>query len=448
MRASTRNCVALVVFALLALPSSLVFSNPLDAFGSGARAISLGGAFTSLADDSSANYYNPAGLSQGEDLRFEIGYVYNSPTLRFDGQDSNVDLVKGVQVGVVLPGDILGRHFGAGIGMLLLDDRVTRVRSLPQRQPRFVLFDNRVQRLYISANFAIEPFSDFHIGGGLTFMAHTSGRLNIEGLVSQYDVENSVLQAAVDVDIESARYAQAGVLYAPDAPWSVGLVFRQDYYLKLQLGTLVSGSVVFDRDPDNPFVLVENGSFLFDSDNANLYSPMQLVLGASYDFGPLLVTADIGWYRWSEFKSPTSDILLELDLGSLDFSIPPPDEVVPPNFSDLVVPRIGLESPVFETAHVSMTARAGYFFEDTPAPDQPGMTNYADSAKHGISFGLGLAFEDFTDVLPKPLFLDFSFLFIHFAERIYQKYDPADLVGDYRIDGHILGFGIMTGLLL
>ena len=211
---------------------------------------------------------------------------------------------------------------------------------------------------------------------------------------------------------------------------------------------LVTGDIVIDRDPNNPFVLVEDGTFLFDSDNANLYSPMQFVLGASYDFGPLLVTADVGWYRWSEFKSPTSDIILELDLGGLDFSVPPPDDVLPPQFSDLVIPRIGLESDLFEREHFTLTGRAGYFFEDTPAPDQPGSTNYADSAKHGISCGLGLAFSNFTEVLPKPLFIDLSFLYIHFAERAYEKDDPADLVGDYQIDGHILGFGIMTGLLL
>ncbi|MCA9562245.1 MAG: hypothetical protein KC561_02090, partial [Myxococcales bacterium] len=85
-----------------------------------------------------------------------------------------------MQLGLVLPGEVLGIRFGAGFLMYLLDDRVTRVRSLPQQQPRFVLYDNRIQRLHIAANFAIEPVEHLFIGGGLTFMAHTSGRLNVE----------------------------------------------------------------------------------------------------------------------------------------------------------------------------------------------------------------------------------------------------------------------------
>ncbi len=443
-----RAWLAISAAGILLLSSAGAFANPLDAFGSGPRAISLGGAFTSLANDSSANYYNPAGLAQGSDLRFDIGYTYNNPNLNFNGLDSEVDLVRGLQVGVVLPGEVLGKRFAAGIGMLLLDDRVTRVRSLPQQQPRFVLFDNRVQRLYIAANFSLEPFDHFFVGGGLTFMAHTSGRLEVEGIVSQNDVNNTMLQAGVDVDIESARYAQAGILYAPDAPWSIGLAFRQDYFLRLQLGTIVTGDIVFDADPENPLTLVEEGSFIFDSDNANLYSPMQLVLGFSYDFGPILVSADVGWYRWSQFRSPTSEIDIVLDLDGLDFSLPEFDEVLDPGFSDLVIPRIGLEASLFEGDHFGLTGRTGYFFEDSPAPDQGGFTNYADSAKHGLSAGVGMTFRDFSEVLPKPLELDMSFQYIHFAEREYLKDDPADLVGDYTIDGGILGVSFTLGLLL
>lgn len=436
-------------FLLLSTLSVSAHANPLDAFGGGSRAISLGGAFTSLADDSSANYYNPAGLAQAEHLRFDLGYLYNNPNLRFNDADAQVDLVKGIQMGVVLPGEVLGKRFGAGIGMLLLDDRVTRVRALPQSQPRFVLFDNRPQRLFIAANFALEPVDGLYVGGGLTFMAHTAGRLNVEGVVSSVDVENTVLQGEVDVSIDSARYAQVGVLYAPhDAPWSVGLTFRQEYFLRLQIGTLVEGDIVFDADPDNPFTLVEDGQFIFDSDNANLFSPMQLVLGGSYDFGGVLVTADVGWYRWSRFRSPSSNILLELNLEGLDFSIPPPDEIVAPRFSDLVVPRAGVEIDLFDSDHVDIVGRLGYFFEDSPAPDQPGVTSYADSAKHGLSAGVGFAFEDFSAVFPAPLHLDFSLLYIQMAERLYEKDDPADLVGDFRVDGNVLGFGLLVGILL
>jgi len=408
----------------------------------------MGSAYTAVADDSSAHYYNPAGLARQRDIRFDLGYAYHDPRLRFDGGDADVDLVKGLQLGVVLPGELLERRFGVGLSMMLLDDRVTRVRALPQQQPRFVLFDNRPQRLYITANFAFEPVDHLFIGGGVTFMANTSGRLNVAGVVSLDVPEETVLQGSVDVDIESARYAQAGILYAPDAPWSLGLTFRQEYFLDLQLGTFVSGDITSDALGGDPLVLVEGASFLFDSFNANLFSPMQLVLGASYDFGRVLLSADVGWYRWSRFRAPASDVLIELDLGDLAFDIPPIDPIENPAFSDVVVPRIGVEGSVIEADHFALQVRGGYFFEDSPAPDQPGLTNYADSAKHGLSFGLGLDFIDFSSVLPKPLELDLALLYVRMVEREYLKDDPADLVGDYSIDGHIFGASMMLGIRL
>src|SRR5665213_620775 len=43
--------------------SSLIFAQP-NTYGIGPRAIGMGGAFTAIADDASAAYWNPAGLSQ------------------------------------------------------------------------------------------------------------------------------------------------------------------------------------------------------------------------------------------------------------------------------------------------------------------------------------------------------------------------------------------------
>ncbi|MCA9562244.1 MAG: hypothetical protein KC561_02085, partial [Myxococcales bacterium] len=261
-------------------------------------------------------------------------------------------------------------------------------------------------------------------------------------------VENTVLQGSVDVTIDSARYAQAGILYAPDAPWSIGLAFRQDYHLRLGIGTLVTGDVVLDSNPNNPVTVVEDGTFIFDSFNANLFTPMQLVLGGSYDFGPLLVSLDIGWYRWSQFPAPTATVDIDIDLDTLDFTIPPLEPVQAPEFSDIIVPRIGFELDTFESPHVAIQSRLGYFFEDTPAPAQSGFTNYADSAKHALSLGFGFSFSDFTEVLPKPLHLDLTFLYIRMTEREYEKDNPADLIGDYRIDGHIFGFSTLLGFEL
>jgi long-chain fatty acid transport protein len=422
-------------------------ANPLDAFGYGGRAIALGGAYTGLASDSSATYYNPAGLAQGDDLRFDLGYMYASPSLRFDGGDANVDTIRGIQGGLVMPGELLGVRFGVGIGMMVLDERVTRVRSLPQQQPRFVLFDNRLQRLFISANLALEVWDGLYIGGGVTFFSDSYVDLDITGTVSLLDSARTELQASVGGDLKSVRYPSFGILYAPEGgSWSVGLVYRDEFFLRLDLETLVTGRIVLDTDPEDPLVLVEDGSFLLRSLNANLFTPRQVVLGGSYRLGDVTFSADVGWYQWSAYPAETARVDIVLDLQGLDFAVPPTDPVAPARFHDLVVPRVGVEGRVLDSPHVALDLRGGYFFEASPAPDQTGGTNYADANKHGLSFGLGLAFRDFTDVFPKPLLLDLTLLYIRMVERTYLKDDPADLVGDYGIDGHVVGFSAMLGV--
>jgi len=57
-------CFLLLVPALsFAQSSNIIFGQP-NTFGIGPRAIGMGGAFTAIADDASAAYWNPAGLSQ------------------------------------------------------------------------------------------------------------------------------------------------------------------------------------------------------------------------------------------------------------------------------------------------------------------------------------------------------------------------------------------------
>src|SRR5690606_7738038 len=121
--------------------------------------------------------------------------------------------------------------------------------------------------------------------------------------------------------------------------------------------------------------------------------------------------------------------------GDLPLAIPDNPPPAAPGFHDIVVARVGGEVHVVDGPHFGLTLRAGYFYEPSPAPDQPGATNYVDVDKHGLSFGLGLRFSDFSDVFPKPLHLDLAALWIGLPDRTYRKDDPADPVGDYVAGG-------------
>ena len=83
----TRRIEWLVAAIVVLAGAREAHSNPMDRYGFGSRQIAMGGAATALADDSSANYYNPAGILRGRDLRIDVGYRYAKPWLSMNGRD-------------------------------------------------------------------------------------------------------------------------------------------------------------------------------------------------------------------------------------------------------------------------------------------------------------------------------------------------------------------------
>ncbi len=424
----------------LLLLASAAAANPLDAFGFGARAIGMGSAHTAVAEDFSANYYNPAGLAAGRDLRLDVGYVLSDPALDLGGDDNGVDDSRGIQGGVVLASELFEHGFGLSIGVHLPDERVSRIRALPQRQPRWVLYDNRPQRIVISSSAGVEILEGLYLGAGLTYLANTSGTLEIRGDVSATDAEQTTLLSAVDVDLAAIRYWTVGARYDLGDHWSLGATWRQDFALRLDLDVDVRGRVLIgDRE------LVPDASFVFNSGSASLYSPQQVFLGAAWADLGWLVSLDLGWIDWSRFPPPTATVGVELELGVLDPEIPLPEAPEAPRFHDTFVPRAGVEYTALEHPVVGLDVRAGYFYEPSPAPDQPGLTNYVDADKHAVSLGLGVRLTDPSGVFPKPVHFDLAVQLVELARRTYTKDDPADPVGDYVADGRVWTLGSNLG---
>src|SRR5690606_5160212 len=123
---------------------------------------------------------------------------------------------------------------------------ITRIRALPQGQPRFVVYDNRPQRIVVTTSLAFQIIEGLFVGAGLTYVANTKGVLEMEGVVDVDEHENTTLQSSVDVAHESVRYASAGILWQPDERWRLGLTFRDEFRLDLELGVPVDGTLLFD----------------------------------------------------------------------------------------------------------------------------------------------------------------------------------------------------------
>ena len=429
--------------------SGTASANPPDVFGLGSRAASMAGAVTADVSDFSANYYNPGGLVRAKGTDISVGYMSASHEFELNGYDSKVDPVRGVVGGAVAPGVILGVPFAFGLGVHLSDDRVSRARTIKQQEPRWVLYENRAQLLYLSTNLALEPFEGFGFGGGITFLAATRGAFNISGTAELpgqgVTVHDSELRHEVDADLTAVRYPQAGVWWEATEAVTLGLAYRGESKIDLEIAANLDGNVSLGG--------IEIPA-LYDlvSETINAFIPRQVAFAVSVSSADnLRINADVAWVNWASYQSPVSrsTTILEVDVPATLLEVPenvPSSDPLDPNFENRFVPRLGIEWIAALSESVDLPVRGGYSFEQSPVPEQTGLTNYVDSDRHIFTAGVGVVWKQPGEILPGDLRIDANAGYSLFPLRVTLKDNPADFVGDYNAKGDILVLGVTTSL--
>lgn len=444
--------LGLATWICLMAPASSAPASPLDLFGFGPRASALAGACTAGCTDAAANFHNPAAIAAVRQVELAAGYTVSAFDLRLNGAQQPVDDSRGFLASVVMPVTVGGMPVAFGTGVFLPDERLTRVRALPSTRPRWVLFDNKPQRLSVSANLAIEPRPGLQFGGGITYMAATRGTVRLEGdvVVPDPEGERTSLLSSVDVALRAIRYPSAGIRWAPpEQPWAVALAWRSEFSLDLDLTTVIEGDLIATTEFADATTLSEGARFALRSTNRVLFSPHQLIAGLCIDATPdARLHLDLAWSKWSSFPTPAATVTPQLALPPImedaTSLFPTQPTFPPPRFADTWSPRIGAELEFVRTAAHVLTARVGYAFEPTPAPVPTGPMNLVDTDRH--VFGLGLAWElpGHLGPIPGPVTLEAHVSHMHMAQREILKADPADRVGDYTALGSAWTAGAWT----
>lgn len=438
-----RLAFALAPLALAAAPAPAA-ANPADAFGFGARAQAMAGAQTAATEDGSANYYNPAALATFDAIRLDLGYQTAAPALRVNGLDLGVDSSRGLAVAIGVPGHLGPVKVALGGGLFLPDQQVIRIRSIGPGQPRFVVYDNRPQRLFLGAHLAVEIGSRLAVGGGVAYMSNTFGSVELGGRLGFPNAEDSDLDLAIDIDLVTIRYPQLGILYRANGWLTLGASYRGGFVLNQDQRVVVRGDI--GAEGQEP--VVEDGALDLRSLAQDLFQPEQYTAGLDAQLTPRLTLAfDLSFHRWSEFDNPATQIEIELDAGMFNDLIDLPDdapEFPEPHFSDIFVPRLGVEWLAHRTPDRDVHLRAGYAYEPSPAPEQVGAENFVDNDKHTGSLGLGFTMRNLTEILPRPVSVDFYAATTFLPERRHRKLSPVDPVGDMSSGGTIVQAGAMS----
>jgi long-chain fatty acid transport protein len=436
-----KRAVALAALVALSLAARSSRANPMDTFGFGSRGAALGGAVAADVKDVSASYYNPAGLARAHGLELSLGYFRADHTLKINGNDNHVDPVKGIVGGLVAPGKIAGIPFAFGIAIHLPDDRLSRVRAIRQEQPRWELYDNRNQRLYLAANLAVSPWEWLQIGGGVSFMSSTQGSLDISGEANIFQTDASQVRHEVDADLTAIRYPQAGARVALGKRAAVAVVYRGEFKLALDLKARLQGDLSH----------LTTALYELQTHSVDAFLPQQLVVGGSYSItDDLKANLDVTWINWSAYEAPVAALNVNLDIpppkggwppNITPPTVPAPTKVVPIAMHDRFVPHVGVEWRAIAQPKWEGFVRAGYEYAKSPVPEQTGLTNYVDRDRQSFSAGLGVRLVAPIAELPGDVRFDVHAQYSDLAEATTHKSDAADLVGDYTARGHIWNVG-------
>lgn len=381
--------------------SPALLANPLEErFELSSRIKAMGGIGIAQADDFSATYYNPANLGFCPTTLISLGYQHTATSFK-----SSKDRNKGPeQLGsnhlmllgacLKLPFNMaLGAYGSFGVGPVALKFRTA------DAQLRMPLYDHSLTPPSAGFALSIRPIKWLAIGVGTSITIHTELQQKI---ILPLPPAKEALEIDMSGSVSPTIPIVAGISVEPLDGLRIAAVIRSARYNKFEDVSLAHLKVLGNDIEVKQFL---EGSFGF--------SPLQIGGGISYNFLNITVGGDLTWYRWSAYKGPFLNIKSadKTELGKF-INYPVHEEY---KFTDILIPRVGAEYVWKDT----ISARAGYGYRSSPAPDPQGVAQLIDGSVHMLSFGGGYkyAWEKVTlladayfgaQIMPKRVFKNYN----------------------------------------
>ena len=421
-----------LVFLLFLLPPAPLLASPWYTFGTGSRDIAMGRATSSLANDGSAAWLNPAALSLAEDFIVKLGWQYADLTLKYDGGDSHTDPFHGINFSLAVPAGRLA----VGFMIHFPDQHLGTAHMPPHFLPKYTLFSNWWHIMQMAMGYSFKITDWLAIGSGGYGMAKLDGAINIPIEFVSTEVPSPQASASTKMNMPLEMVMCAGFLLTPTDRLRIGGGWRDEFMMLMAIDINLNMNIV-----DLPFIQL-GGPAAMGMMAETFYTPETAYAAISYDFTDRLTLAfQVDWIEYSDFPNPTSGMSVDMpeSLSSM-FSIPPHYIEVGPDFKDRFIPRFGAEWLASSSPHLDLTLRGGYTYERTPVPDKFAYL-YVDTDHHVFSFGSDFTLKDVLAALEEPFSFDFHVQYFYLPEREIEPHEISNLIGDFTAHGEAINVG-------
>jgi hypothetical protein len=410
MRACSVVCLALG----LVLPPLAARGDLAGHFGGNPRSMGLGGAYTAVAEDLAALYYNPAGLVRLQGMSVAAGVLVAQPALGEDGDSLSMPDERSWYLGVGVPfSGKLKDRLALGLSLNVPFGRVFHAKLYRKQDPYFLLYDASVRLLQLRFGAAVrppwKPLSFLSFGAAVQVLSSFNGFIGFfapfqQGATAAAAADpDARLEANLDMDVPTEAFATVGMMAELGQHLRLGVNYRSAQFIEVRFPISFATRLVLPGGNQINLPVEALASF------RAKYHPQQVMMGASYQRGRWLVAFDLNWIDYSAYEIPYARITLDIDrlsqdpgvrllLGEDATLLDPLEPQI--ELRDVLVPRLGCEVRLLDW----LTARLGYFFEVSPlvSTDLP----IYDTDKHGWSLGARASFVRPLDLVPGRLNID------------------------------------------
>lgn len=333
------------------------------------------------------------------------------------------DPMRGTLIGALLPLPFSGAlrdRIALGFSFFTPTNVVVRGRVLYPETPQFPLVTDRTQSVTVQAGLGVDVGKGIRLGAGVSALAAIAGTV-----IVATDASGSV-GTKVDDQLVASYAPLAGVTYDLGDSYRIGVTYRGKLEARFAVRIEVYDLGSLTVPPFNIAGLAQ-------------FDPWQVQAEVARVRGPWKAAVGVTFKRWSGYPgAPEPTVLCPPEKPDCQALKPEP-----PGFQDTVVPRVGVERTVVDRETWGATARAGYFLEPSPAPEQRGTARLFDSTRHALTLGGGFELRGSV-----PLSFDLFAQGHLLAERTHRILvdSEAGRVGKAKAGGYILAGGAVASV--
>jgi long-chain fatty acid transport protein len=382
----------------------------------GARAMAMGGAFTSISNDPSAIYFNGAGLTQLSGIHFMLGTTLIAPTFSFRGVSPNITEYDAAKQ------TFFPTHFFAtysynkdlAFGLGFFSPFGLASKWDPNWIGRYLAVETKLQTFYITPEVAYNLTDNLSVSAGLVY---SFANVTISQKTSLSPFQGDAFTTLTGKD-NSAWGFNLGALYKPIENLSFGVSFHSQVKYNFTGTASTTG-------PSQLASELPNGGA-----SADLTTPINLAVGVSYRVIPqLLLSADYQYVGWSSYDSLT-----------VNFDSPKMVKSNPRLYDNSFILRFGAEYDLIQNLKV----RAGIYYDNDPVKAEYLNPSLPDANRLGFSFGIGYAFSNNLNIDAAYLFIRGSQLTVTDSKEYYLPSTPFN--GTYNTSANLASITLSYGL--